>query len=350
LFAAFSIVTISLAGTYFFVAKLWSPLHFISQQSSKENQTQGTKHGPCLADNEVADYIIDEKYAKEIKIPSVPTQILIKDKTSTQTNYSFTIDNFLPLLRVQKCGIYFVREFNVGAPNYRSELWRYDYAGKGSKLFVLSSFEDGKPKAITYSSAFVIDAQEKYVGFERSYLGQQDYAFVLKDLKTFKDLFVLTSNDIHLINPKVTLGIIGLGKWSNDSKYLWGTVFDGALDTAYIWIETTTWKTEVYSPPADLPSGAERATSFAGYVAYADFPTFFGIDIIAQQEQEKFKKEGRVKHLYLYNLRTKEKQLLATTTDPVQRFNIKWLSDTELQYTFPSGETKIYTVSTSTVQ
>ncbi len=302
------------------------------------------KHNPCLANNEIIDYTIDERYAKEIKIPTIPVTIFIRDRDSNKVKYSFTIDNLTPLLRIQKCGVYVVREFNKESPNYRTELWRYDYMGYGTLLFPLSLFKEDKVQGISYSSGFTIDPQEKYLGLERSYLGGPDYAFVIKDVKTMVDIFVLTLNDVKKINPNVQDGLFGLGNWTPDSKYLWGPLFDGALYTAYLWVNTENWKVEVLSPPLDLPSGAERVINFTGYIAYADFPTFFGIDIIAKQEQEKFIKEGRIKHLYLYNLRTKEKKLIADTADPAWQFNIKWLSDTELQYEMPDGEKKIFTI------
>lgn len=328
-----------IAGVYFF------------KKPALEKETP--KHDICLTDNEIVDYTIDERYAKEVKIPSVPTTIFIKDKSSGAIHYSFIIDNFFPLIRVQKCGVYVVRQFAESDYTYNDELWRYDYSGEGAKIFTLASFKNKKPEGVLYGTAFTIDSQERYVTLERGYLDQPDYGLVIKDLKTLNDLFVLTHNDIKNINAEVVLGILAngiqrggldIGRWTNDGKYLWGTMFNGALDTAYYRIEMGTWKTEVFSPPPDLPSGAERATSFAGFVAYADFPTFFGIDVIAKQKQEKFIKEGRVKHLYLYNLRTKEKKLLAGTMDPAQRFNIKWLSDTEFEYEMPGGEKKIYKI------
>lgn len=307
-------------------------------------EKEAPKHDACLANDEIVDYTIDEKYAKEIKIPAVPTTIYIKDKSSDTVRYSFVIDNFLPMIRVQKCGVYVVKKFSENDYTYNDELWRYDYNGIGTKIFTLASFKDKKLNGISYGTAFTIDPQEKYISLERSYLGQPDYALVIKDAKTLADVFVLTLDNVKKINPNIQNGIFGLGNWAPDSKYLWGTLFDGALDTAYIWVKTGSWKVEVFSPSPDLPSGAERIINFSGYVAYADFPTFFGIDIIAKQEQEKFKEEGRQKHLYLYNLRTKEKKLITNTADPTWRFNIKWLSDTELQYEMPNGEKKVYTI------
>lgn len=91
-------------------------------------------------------------------------------------------------------------------------------------------------------------------------------------------------------------------------------------------------------------AGVERAINFNNfYLAYVDIPTFVGIQEVYEQIIEKAKKDGKQKNLYLYNLRTKERVKVAST-DPEKRFNIKWLSDTELQYELASGEKKIYKI------
>ena len=46
--------------------------------------------------------------------------------------------------------------------------------------------------------------------------------------------------------------------------------------------------------------------------------------------------------LDLHNLFTKERVLLETVSDPGWFYKPQWISDTELQYTMPSGEVKIY--------
>lgn len=317
--------------------------------------TNTISRSTCLGDSEFVDYTIDKKYATEIRIPTSPVTVFIREKESNRVKWSFVINNIVQIPpKIFKCSIYITRKLDTNSSgSFRDELWQYDYSGNGIRVFTLAVFKNKKTESTTYSQVFNIDPQEKYLTLERSYLGRSDYGLVIKDLKTLNDLFILTHEKIREMDPSVSLGIIAngiqrggldIGRWTSDNRFLWGTMFNGALDTAYFRIEMGTWKTEVFSPPPDIPSGGERAISFAGHLAYADFPTFFGIDIIAQQEQKRFRKEGRVKHLYLYGLRTKEKKLLATTTDPTQRFNIKWLSDTELQYELPSGEKKVYKI------
>lgn len=351
IFIVVTLLLILFAGVYYLVLK--RPTSRPSDVRVPIHLQNSTALSGCLKDNEYADYTVDRRYVKNAKIPTVPVTVFIRDRLSNESKNSFEIGDLLPLLRVERCGVYVTREFNKGLPNVRDELWRYDYTGKGAEILTLASFKDKSIEGTYYESAFRVDPQEKYVVLVRGYTGQSDYALVIKDLSNLKDLFVLTLYDLEKLAPDMALGSFSTGlnlgdfeikAWTDDYRYLWGTLFDGARDTAYYRIDMSSWKTEVFPSPVDLPTGAEHVESPIGYLVYADFPTFFGIDVIAQQEQEKFRQDKKLKHLYLYNLRTKEKTLLAAISDPGQHFNPKWFSDTELQYTLPSGEVKTYTI------
>jgi hypothetical protein len=277
-------------------------------------------------------------------MPTVPVVVSIKNSISDEIRYSFTINNFVQSsLAVHKCGIYVLRDFDRESPNYREELWKYDYNGKGNNLFLLFAFLNNQPQGILYNG-FIISLDEKYLVLEKSYLGKDDYALVIKDLETNEDLFVFKLKDILAQNKEILPGSISLGGWTKDGKYLRGDIFDGALDTAYYQIEAGIWKAEIYPTPPDMLAGVERAMNYSNWnLAYVDIPTFTGVQGVYEQIIEKAKKEGKQKNLYLYNLKTKEK-IKIISTDLEKRFNLKWFSDTELQYELPNGEKKIYIV------
>ena len=330
-------ILIGIAYLYFFY-----PGNSKSGERELINKSAKYTHNPCLSDNEYADYSIDEKYAKEIKIPTVPVTIFVKDKLSNEVKSSFVIENLIPLVRMYKCGIYMVREFNKRVPDSRSELWKYNYSGKGTMVLTLALFRDKKPIGALYGTSLAIDPQEKYIVLERGYLGSQDYAAVIKELRTLMDVFVLTLEDVKKMNPAVEPGIIGLGKWSDDSKFVWGTIFNGPVDTAYLRVDIGSWKTDVFLPPPNL--SGEQALNTDGYIAYTDFTTFYGIDSIAEEAFTEFRKEGRQKHLYLYNFFIKENKLIAAVSDPEWYFKPRWLSNSVLQYMLPPGATSTYTI------
>jgi len=318
-----------------------------------ENKSEETSHGPCLSANEFADYPIDEKYAKEIGVPKMPLTISVRDKTTKKEKFSFQIENINPEhvhpLEIHKCGVYVIKMINFDPkktkqePGFKKELWVYRYDKGYDKILTFAEKDKLGVYHLFYNDNFRIDPTENYLVLEQSYLGQSDYALVIKDLKTKEDVFVLTLDDIKKINPEVQLGNFNLGKFIKDGKYLWGTLFVGASDTAYYRVELGTWKTEIFSPPPDIPSGAERSTSFAGYVVYADITSFTGIKEITKQIEEGARKEGKMKNLWIYNLFTKEKYKIASA-DPSWRFNLKWISDTELEYYLPSGEREVFNV------
>lgn len=321
--------------------------------NSKTESNIATAQSVCLKDSEYADYPINETYAKEIKAPKNPLVISVRDKQTFKEKFSFQIEDINPdighSLEPHQCGIYVIRFFNYDpkktkqGPGFKAELWKYSYDGKGQNILLFSEKDAAGNFKGYFSYIFSIDPQEKYIALERGYLGSPDYAGVIKELNTLKDVFVLTLEDIKKINSAVEPGIISLGKWSNDSKFVWGTVFNGPIDTAYLRVDANSWKTEVFSPPPGL--SGEQALNINGYIAYTDFTTFYGIDSIAQQEFEKFRKEKRQKHLYLYNFFTKERKMLTAVSDPEWHFKLKWFSDTELEYYASPEEKRVYTIN-----
>lgn len=329
-------------GVYYFIEEL-SP----SGQNPPETQTT---HQPCLKDNEVASYEINKR-ENEVSLAT----IFIKNKQTDEKVFSFQIelpipDHYHPI-ELHRCGVYATRDFNYNfstrksLPGYRMELWKYNYDGNGEKLILLDEDMIGDLKGYKhyFSTDFRVDSAESYVFLVRSYLGQPDYALVVKNLKTREDVFVLTLDEILEQYPNIQPGSFGLGIFTPDNKYHWGDIYIGAYETVYYRIEMGTWKTDILSMPLDLPSGAERAWNFKGWLAYADITSFTGLEGVTEQIEEGARKEGKMKNLWIYNLLTKEKIKIASV-DPGWRFNIQWLSDTELEYFIPSGEKKIYNV------
>jgi len=322
--------------------------------SSQDKETITNVEPKCLADEEEASYQIIKKKTDGGEGVAV---VEIKNKKTSEKLHSFEINvlqtqHYHPI-ELHHCYVYATRDFNYDwdahkpLQNYSTEIWRYDYLGRGMSVVLLDKDALGGMKEYQhfFSNDFRIDPQEQYIALERSYLGTDDYALVIKDLDTKEDAFVLTLKMLSEKYPDIQLGSFGLGQWDEGGENFRGDIFDGARENAYYHIDMSTRQFEALLTPSDILAGVERASNVQkGYLAYADFPTFFGMDIVATQEQDQFRKEGKVKHLYIYNLRTKEKELLAQTSDPEQRFNIKWISNAELQYELPGGETKIYTI------
>ena len=314
----------------------------------KEEQAKTTTHEFCLKEDEVADYTIEKK-----GLIGGVVKVKIQNKEDNSVIKSFEIDdvfkNYYPV-ELRRCGIYVMRMFNYDVnkikqgSGFKIEIWRYRYNGEGESVLLLSEKEGNGLTIGNYSYDFRISLDEKYLVLENSYLGKDNYALVIKDLNTKEDLLVFNLKDILAKHPDVILGSFGLGSWTKDGKYLHGDLFQGALSTAYYRVEAGTWKTDIFPAPQDILAGVERAINFKNlYLAYVDIPTFTGVQEVYEQIIEEAKKEGKQKNLYLYNLATKEKVKIASA-DPEWRFNIQWLSDSELQYELPSGEKRFYMV------
>lgn len=322
------------------------------KQSRKE--TEKINQRRCLSNDEFADYLIDEKYNPRIRVPKVPLIISVKDKKTLQEKFNFQIENIeprgpRPLIR--KCGVYVIRRFNYDpqkteqAPGYREEIWRYRYNGFGEAIFLLAEKDEKGIFKAEFGGDFQIDPNENYLVLTKWYVGHKDYALLIKNINTLEDLFLLKLKDIVEKNKDILPGSFGFGNWLEDGKYLCGDIFYGALSTAYGCIKMGVWEIQIYSTPPDFLAGVEKSMNYKKwYLAYVDIPTFTGVQEIYEQIIEKAKKEGKQKNLFVYNLQTKEKIKIASA-DPSWRFNIKWLSETELEYYLPSGERKIYKIS-----
>ena len=253
-------------------------------------------------ENESADYVIEKR-----GLIGGIVKVNVQSKEGNSIIKSFTIDdvfkNYHPV-ELRRCGIYVIRMFNYNLdkveqnPGYKDEIWKYDYAGDGEDLVLLSE----KPKEFVsyFSPDFRIDPNEKYLVLEKSYLGHDDYALVIKDLSTKENLLVLNLKDIIAKYPDIISGSFGLGSWTKDGEYFYGDIFQGALSTAYYVIKAEIWKVDVYAAPTDILAGVERAINFQNlHLAYVDIPTFTGFQEIYEQIIKKPKKRKAKESLSL---------------------------------------------------
>ena len=308
----------------------------------------------CLTENEEAMYFSSESDEEEDSVT-----VVAKDKRTAATTTSFTTDivqaeHYHPI-ELHTCGAYFSRAINydfdkrASQAGYKVEIWRLDYYGKAEALVTLSENITGLQKDYSryYMNDFRVDSSETYIALERGYAGQPDYALVIKEVETGEDVFVLTMNDARTKNAKVS-GSFGLGKWvtlSDGDTYLWGDFFEGAYSSGYFRIKRGTWEVDIWPTPENFPSGAERSSTPTGYFAYADVTTFTGFQQITDQLLDEAIAAGKQKNLIVANLRTGEKTIVETV--PIikgHRFNLTWLSESELQYTMPDGEVRTYRV------
>lgn len=300
----------------------------------------------CLHEDEVASYEI--KKADDGTHGIVGVSILNKNKN--QTRKSFQIDtlsyNHYHPIELHKCEIYVIREFGFDSKkmqpleDFSVGLWRYSFNSIGKELVNLAGRDSSGTPVVYYSYDFRVDSNEKYVVLSRGYLGSDDYAMVIKDIETKKDIFVWPMKEIAQINPDI-VGNFGMNEWTKDGKYYWGNFFDGADVLAYFRIEAGTWKKEIFPVPEGT-MGGDTPNVENGFITFDDGAPWTGDSDYDEMYREQWKKEGKKVSFYLYNLFTKEKVLLGTDADPTSAIQGGWVSDREFDYTLPNGEKKVY--------
>jgi len=325
---------------------------YVSQQDEiVKPKNEQIARGKCLEENEVAEYEIRKE--KTVGGDGIAI-ITVKDKKSQKEQFNFRIDilqtdHYHPI-ELHKCYVYAAKSFNYDyttrrpLPDYRAEIWRYNYKGNGEKVVLLDKDTLGSLKRYEhfFSSDFRVSPSEKYIVLERGYLNKDDYALVIKDLKTKEDIFTLPSKYLQKTNSNF-IGVFDMLKWSEDSRYFWGSVSDGAYVNGYFRIDTQNWKVDIFEAP-DGAMGGMPLNINTGYVPIQPGQVWTGDYQLTQELKEQYRKEGKKSSLYLYNLFTKEQILLETTNEPLWFFKPRWLSNTELEYELPSGEKKIYKI------
>ncbi len=218
-----SFILISGFGVYF-----WSFFKQIPNDQSSDNQIVEQKeiHLPCLSDDEYADYL---RVRIGSFVPSAPLTVLIKDKNTENEKIRFNISDVRPSEawplnnHMFKCGFYVVRGFNFNLenlktlPDFRKEIWKYQYNGNGDNILTLSYKDENGLDRFLYSDDFRIDETETNIALIKGWYGEpEEHALVIKDLETMEDKYVVTLKELMDRYPNVEPATISLEGWGNN--------------------------------------------------------------------------------------------------------------------------------------
>ncbi|MEK7509340.1 MAG: hypothetical protein AAB605_01355 [Patescibacteria group bacterium] len=308
----------------------------------------------CLGTNEEATLEIT-------KLSSLveTAHILIRERETGAELDKFEIANlrgYVHQIELWGCGTYAIRNFNVDYSSkekpqegFNRSLWKYKYDGSSEKIIDLAWLAQTKDVISAYNYDFRVSPDERKLVLVEGYPGKSDYNIVIKSLSGFRannleDVLKVSFKDIAGSNQSI-YGSIGFNEWSNDSRYFWGNIFDGADVKAYYRIDIEKKTFDMYEAPyGSLGGDALVLNPNNGYVPY-DPNAYWSPDADDMTIRKGInQEEGLRSELHLRHLPTGKDILVASVDEPLWRFLPKWISDTELEYTLPSGAKKTFVI------
>ena len=314
------------------------------------------ERGRCLkAEEKVVYEVLENTRPGRVRISVVDT---VASTTVWSRNIVHPAPRSYRSFQASRCHFYIHQAFNYDyknettAPNFSFHIWRFPlfYNGTGKSLILTSENETGEKgkRKSHYGRMFSIDPSENYISLERNSIDKPDYALVIKNIKTGKDEYLLTLADLLKKYPTAA-GSFDVGEWRtkpDGTIVLAGHLYQDMYKPAFYLLEAGSWKMRVWLTPEDFSGYGEYAMpQYSPYLAYTDFDVFGGIDVIEGQVFADKVARGDREHLMVADLETGTKKTIAEI--PLvrsYRFNLRWVSEHELEYTLPDGSAKVYEI------
>ncbi len=211
-------------------------------------------------------------------------------------------------------------------------VWLFKFNGEQKILFLLA---EKNPEFVSYYGPdFRVSPNEKYIALDRAFPGQPNFALIIKNLETMKDDMVFPMIDLYKSQPELLNSIMPLD-WSSDGRYFWAETHDAAITVSLIRIDTQTGKAQIFPAPPDV-LGGDAFNSDTGMITQHPGNFWSGdADYDAQIRKER-EAQGEGTDLYVHNLLTGKRTLIAHSPYATQYFRPKWLSTSTLEYFIPT--------------
>lgn len=347
MFASLSLKKVATIGVFLLVAL--TLVYLLTSPRLPSTRIMFGAKNDCLQDNKVATFAVTGETGQSTGTIAIQVTDKRTDKIISGFSEHLVQPGHYHPAELHNCGAYFVRGFNHDPKSleqkagFRAELWKYSYKGVGESLFLTSEVTESG--FISYLSRdFRVDTNEKYITFHTGYAGQSDYALIIKDLETRNDVFKLPLTELLEIDEQFA-GSFGFQEWTDDSRYFWTSLYDGAYVKGWVRIDTNDWSYEAFPAPPDRTLNGYPLHTESGWVPFMPGGVWTGMDIVEEQVSRDRAERGETLDLYLYNIYTKE-EILVVDTEATSWVDVgtEWIDDKTLQYKLPNGETTTFTL------
>lgn len=137
----------------------------------------------------------------------------------------------------------------------------------------------------------------------------------------------------HGLSSYPELGI-ELSKWSSDGTVFWGNLFHTYSLEGFYKVHINSWTINNYETSSLGISNDYDLNENNGEIIYSNYPVFF-----VAGDEENYQNSGTKLNLNIYNLETKNKQLISTSIS--KKFEPKWIDENTIEYNDPNSEQRI---------
>ena len=255
-------------------------------------------------------------------LDSTLTDIYVNNVKKDQSQLFIT----LPGVEVQhyhqaefhKGSVYVIRRkypFSEFPDQWKDELWKYTSMKKGACIYSSRSMD------------FRVSPQERNIALVSD---TTLYFIDATDGSTITHFYPSELSNV----PAKDLQIQPLA-WTTGGTFFWGSLYRTVNIFTFFRIIAETWEVDFYDVNSlNINSSDFALNTESGMLVYSNFPVIFDVDTYQQVKRSKI----RV-NLYLYDLKSGESKLLATTHS--KEFKPQWLSSRTIEINNPEGDGRI---------
>lgn len=314
-------IVVGAVGFWFFQGKTRKTIG--DSKLSSESSPIHPSPSPMMQQEENFEVVLKENEEDKEK-----TDIYLKNKETGREEFYMALTNVFKdhyhSAEYWNGNLYILRRFGYdGYPDqeWSDELWKYNSNKEGMILYSGKGID------------FRISPNEKYAAI----LTGQSEKLVFLNLETNSVQKEFPKKDlIKCYSPERCTPHLGLEEWSSNSDSFWVYTHEYTAHTSFTALRIGTWSVNRYGLPSDAFVRAEYDLNpNTSKIVLSDYPVF-----LEAGDQEQFKEKGTSVTLFIYDLISGNKHVIATST--VTPFNPKWIDNNTVEYSDQQGKIKTF--------